>query len=74
MVFLTFLKFSLKFREQIHCREAASNALIRHMCRVVFERQKFGPFSLFNFFFNFFFLIYFFLSIIYIYIHTHTHV
>jgi hypothetical protein len=27
MVFLTFLEFSLKFREQIHCREAASNAL-----------------------------------------------
>jgi hypothetical protein len=27
MVFLTFLKFSLKFREQIPCREAASNAL-----------------------------------------------
>jgi hypothetical protein len=27
MVFLTFLKFFLKFREQIHCREAASNAL-----------------------------------------------
>jgi len=25
--FLTFLKFSLKFREQIPCREAASNAL-----------------------------------------------
>jgi hypothetical protein len=27
MVFLTFLKFFLKFREQIPCREAASNAL-----------------------------------------------
>jgi len=27
MVFLTFLKFSLKFREQIPRKEAASNAL-----------------------------------------------
>jgi hypothetical protein len=27
MIFLTFLKFSLKFREQIPCREVASNAL-----------------------------------------------
>jgi hypothetical protein len=34
MVFLTFLKFFLKFREQIPCREAASNALtdIQYIC------------------------------------------
>jgi hypothetical protein len=37
MVFLTFLKFSLKFREQIPCREAASNAL-REGQIVNFER------------------------------------
>jgi hypothetical protein len=32
MVFLTFLKFSLKFREQIHCKEAATNALMKVYC------------------------------------------
>jgi hypothetical protein len=30
MVFLTFLKIFLKFREQILCREAASNALMQN--------------------------------------------
>jgi hypothetical protein len=35
MVFLTFLKFSLKFREQILCREAASNALSGRISQVI---------------------------------------
>jgi hypothetical protein len=37
-VFLTFLKFSLKFREQIPCREAASNALRTQM--TFYEKKK----------------------------------
>jgi hypothetical protein len=36
MVFLTFLNFFLKFREQIPCREAASNALR------LFSRQNYS--------------------------------
>jgi hypothetical protein len=40
MVFLTFLKFSLKFREQIPCREAASNALREEMGEKREEKRK----------------------------------